>query len=673
MYIEKQQDIRDCGLYLIKALHKHYYGRNLSINQLKLSVNYGPNGISVKNLCSLGEDFGIIMGAYEATLTEVSKELGSSDFITIIKNDGENHYVLASIKGLWVYISDSINGNYKVSLENFIKMYTGILIKVKKGEFVNEYEKDPTVFSYLQNNKSLFIWLVITVILSIIFAFTSTIFTKILMDKVIPGRLNNTLKILVLSFSWIAILKVLNSLFHSFLLKKLGIQIEWKLTDMYFYKLRNGKYSELQKLTHNDHLRRINLMPSIAHFISNVYFSIFSEMITMITSITLLIWIDIELFAITMAATFLVVLISLISQVAIKGKYDTLLNSNMRYYDATMENVRSLDDLRAPRLKHKLINKQVGSFKTFKQEEFRVWSSQAIQGVINHIIQAVVPILLMYFATQKIFNNNLSIGSMLMFVSVFHHFINPTIEVALLFIKIPLNKKNLSLISFVLSIEDEERNLKGLKLRKVKNIALKNFSFGYDKNLLKIKNLSIENGIHIRGKNGSGKSSLIDVISGKYGLYDGLLINGIAHKEYSLNSYKNKVFISSNKTFLQDQSVLESITDGDPHATKTFQESLTKYNLMQLFKDLNLSLQCMMFSNASNLSSGQRQLVKIMRLFAFDYEIIILDEALENIDEDKVRWLSNALIERQKGIFIEISHSKKYIYNAKEVDLETIN
>ena len=88
---------------------------------------------------------------------------------------------------------------------------------------------------------------------------------------------------------------------------------------------------------------------------------------------------------------------------------------------------------------------------------------------------------------------------------------------------------------------------------------------------------------------------------------------------------------------------------------------------------VGLSLDTMLINNGQNISSGQRQLVTVLRLFAYKYKLIILDEALENIDKKKINAISQAINDFQDALYIEVSHSKRYISKGKEVDIETIN
>ena len=70
-----------------------------------------------------------------------------------------------------------------------------------------------------------------------------------------------------------------------------------------------------------------------------------------------------------------------------------------------------------------------------------------------------------------------------------------------------------------------------------------------------------------------------------------------------------------------------------------------------------------------NLSSGQRQLIHLLQLFCFSYDLILLDEAFENISINVFAKLKDAIKDFQsEALFIEISHSKKYINDGKIIN-----
>ncbi|MCK5866816.1 MAG: ATP-binding cassette domain-containing protein, partial [Mycoplasmataceae bacterium] len=237
---------------------------------------------------------------------------------------------------------------------------------------------------------------------------------------------------------------------------------------------------------------------------------------------------------------------------------------------------------------------------------------------------------------------------------------------------LPQQMKNIELISFVVNLEDEGTNPDGLKLGKLKSIEINNLSVGYDRELFVVKHLLIKKSLRLSGSNGIGKSTLAKAISTTLATKGEILFNKYDRDYYSLDDIREKSINISNDMHMPNTNVLEWITLGDKDAMKTFLNNVDNYSLVSILERASISLESPLRNNASNVSSGQKQIINILRLFAFKYELIILDEAFENVDRDNIKFLSERILDYQDSIFIEISHSKKYLTKGKEVNIEEI-
>jgi putative ABC transport system ATP-binding protein len=104
MKISKQEDIKDCGIEIIKSIHYHFFHNILDSNEIKSKVLYGKYGINIKNLIELGSIFGILMEAYEVSFEIIQKNYKNKYFIAIVENQGMNHYIIFKIKNKKVII-----------------------------------------------------------------------------------------------------------------------------------------------------------------------------------------------------------------------------------------------------------------------------------------------------------------------------------------------------------------------------------------------------------------------------------------------------------------------------------------------------------------------------------------------------------------------------------------
>ena len=295
-----------------------------------------------------------------------------------------------------------------------------------------------------------------------------------------------------------------------------------------------------------------------------------------------------------------------------------------------------------------------------------------MQTVFETLINSIIPIFITYFGTKLIFKTELSIGSMVMFITIFHNFIDPIKDMCDIVISFPLMKKNIDLISFVINMDEEEKK-KGIIPSNIKNIKLSNFIVSYDKDILKIDDFEIKHSILIKGKNGSGKSTFLKSIAMRLTTRGSIEYNGDPIQQLDVERFRDDIAFIGQDTYMNNLSIIEYITLRKPEAIKRFMSNYKKFNLNTIFDDIGLSLNSRLNNNAENISSGQKQIIRMMRLFAFNYKLIILDEALENIDKNNFNKIKGALNKLYDCIFLEVSHSGKTIASKKEVNIEQIN
>ncbi|WKX02784.1 Mbov_0121 family peptidase domain-containing ABC transporter [Candidatus Mycoplasma mahonii] len=672
MRVKKQIDINECGLVLIQSLHHKYYNKWIDINVLKKNAQISEKGMTIANLIILGKEYGIELEAYKGNADDFLNANLKGYYGCIFNKDGINHYVLFKKIAQRILIVDPLKGKRLITHAEFTKKFGKVIFDIKKSLYTKREEKMPHPFSYLFKTPTLIFSILLLIFISIALTFAATSLMKIIVDSIIPGGLDRQLIIIILIFIWIAFLQSFSSIFKSFFTKKLKLIIEVDLTLIYFSKIRNANILDLRKINTSDHLRRLSLIESSSSFISNIFFALFGELVTLIISVSILAWINTQMLLIIMVTGFFLMINTFILNLFIKDKYESILNKQLKFLTSSIDNIMSLDELKEPAISHYFKMNHTNDYFQYKKSEYSLWKIDTFLSAINQLIVSIIPIILIYIGTTYIFDDKLSVGSMIMFVSVFHSFINPLESLTHMLAKVPLAQKNLKLISYILGLDEEVVVTNGMDLFDLRAITLADIRFGYDRNILKINNFKIDNNLHITGKNGSGKSSFLNLISTRYRSGGTLTFNDIHKNQYHLEKLRSKIFLASPNTYLPATSIYEYITLGDKKATDIFNANIINYRLHSLMSDIGLTFEQQIIQNGINLSSGQRQLVILLRLFAFGYELILLDEALENVDNKKVQWLAKSINEIQTGIFVEISHSKKFIAKAKEVDINEI-
>ncbi|WP_438972077.1 ABC transporter ATP-binding protein [Polaribacter sp.] len=206
-------------------------------------------------------------------------------------------------------------------------------------------------------------------------------------------------------------------------------------------------------------------------------------------------------------------------------------------------------------------------------------------------------------------------------------------------------------------------------------ITFKNVSFTYDDtNITALKNinLSVEAGetIAILGNTGSGKSTLIELISRLYDVSEGTIyIDEKPLKESNLNDIRAQIGFVPQDPFLFSDTIENNIKFG--------KEDAQEEEIIEATKNAVVHSNIIEFANGYKtilgergvtLSGGQKQRVSIARAIIKDPKILIFDDCLSAVDtETEEKILSNLKkVSKNKTTFI-ISHRVSSAKNADKI------
>ena len=206
-------------------------------------------------------------------------------------------------------------------------------------------------------------------------------------------------------------------------------------------------------------------------------------------------------------------------------------------------------------------------------------------------------------------------------------------------------------------------------------ITFKNVSFTYDDTnitALKSINLDIKSGntLAILGKTGSGKSTIIELITRLYDVTEGtILIDDKPITECNLNDVRAQIGFVPQDPFLFSDTIENNIKFGKEETNKeeiiaAAKNAVVHNNII----DFTNGYQTILGERGVTLSGGQKQRVSIARAIIKDPRILIFDDCLSAVDtETEEEILSNLKkISKNKTTFI-ISHRVSSAKNADKI------
>ncbi len=207
------------------------------------------------------------------------------------------------------------------------------------------------------------------------------------------------------------------------------------------------------------------------------------------------------------------------------------------------------------------------------------------------------------------------------------------------------------------------------------NITFENVSFTYkDTNIEALKNVSftVKKGetLAILGKTGSGKSTILSLISRLYDVAEGdIKIDETEISSLNLNDLRNNIGIVPQDAFLFSDTIKNNIKFGNQNATdedviEAAKNAVVHDNIIAFNKQYDTILG----ERGITLSGGQKQRVSIARAIIKNPAILLFDDCLSAVDTETEELILNNLFEISKDkTTIIVSHRVSSAKNADKI------
>jgi len=157
-----------------------------------------------------------------------------------------------------------------------------------------------------------------------------------------------------------------------------------------------------------------------------------------------------------------------------------------------------------------------------------------------------------------------------------------------------------------------------------------------EKNTLEDIDIHIKSGqfIGILGSTGSGKTSVVNLISRLYDVTDGCVkVGGIDVKKYDLKTLRDKVSVVLQKNVLFSGTIASNLRWGNKEATEEeMMQALSYSQALEVVDNTPDGLEKRVEQGGANFSGGQKQRLCIARALLKAPKILILDDSTSAVD-----------------------------------------
>ncbi|MFP3164112.1 MAG: DUF1854 domain-containing protein [Acidianus hospitalis] len=500
---------------------------------------------------------------------------------------------------------------------------------------------------------------------------------KILINNVFQDREIYLFPILIASLISVNVLNVILSALQNFILNLNGQRI--------VNELRLKLYKHVMEMSSSfiDRYNTGRILSRLTTDISNTLWFVTWGIPSIITNVGTIVGVGVAIFLITPSLGLyalipfpIIVLGTIMYRKRSKIAYHKLWRRTADISSLLTDTVPNIDSIksyvkedfeskRLSRLNGEVINAQMNVIKTNL-----TWFPLISASI------SIISVIIWYVGGEEVLAGKIELGSLVAFVTYTTMFYQPVQN--LINNVIPFTQQSLTSMDRLMEVFNAESDVKiadnPKKIEVKGNVEFINVTFSYDqvKPIIKDFSLEVKKGekIAIVGKSGSGKSTVVKLLLRLYDPQSGeILIDGVPLKELDLKNYREQLGLIKAEPTIFYGTVEYNIRYGKIDAKpEEIVAAAMASGAHDFIMEMPFAYDTHLGERGNKISSGQKQMIEIARLFLKNPKMLVLDEATSSVDSYSERKIMDTIISQFKdSTIIMIAHRISTLYYADRI------
>jgi ABC-type multidrug transport system fused ATPase/permease subunit len=306
----------------------------------------------------------------------------------------------------------------------------------------------------------------------------------------------------------------------------------------------------------------------------------------------------------------------------------------------------------------------------------RTLTATSLMSLSSSVLLGAVGTVIMYIGARQILAGTLTVGGFFTYTLFLGFLIAPVIQVVAIGTQLTEAMAGLERTREILNENPEHQDpRRTVTLHDISGLVqFDHVTFAYEKGRDVLHDVSFDaqpgTVTALVGSSGSGKSTIIGLIAAFHNPSSGKVsIDGADLSTVKLNSYRTRLGVVLQDSFLFDGSVLENVAFSRPDATREqILEACRIARVDEFAERFDNGYETIVGERGVKLSGGQRQRISIARAILADPRILILDEATSSLDSESEQMIQEGLsfLMRGRTTFV-IAHRLSTIRRADQI------
>ena len=283
-----------------------------------------------------------------------------------------------------------------------------------------------------------------------------------------------------------------------------------------------------------------------------------------------------------------------------------------------------------------------------------------MQISITLFIESVICVIIGY-GGYLVYKGQFNAGQLVEFIGYFTTAVWPIQAIAFLIQDTARGHASVQRIAELLDakvdVKDEPTKLKNLHPDIHGGIEFRDLSFTYPEGKVEVLHdvsfkIPAGNNVGLIGRTGSGKTSIVDLITRTYNVPDGkILIDGLDVNTIPIKELRKHIAYVPQDNFLFSDTISSNIAfafenDSD---TEAITRAATLADVHENIEEFPEQYATVLGERGVTVSGGQKQRISIARALMKDAEILILDDSVSAVDTKTEKVILDNLRETRKG------------------------
>jgi len=678
MKIVRQQDEKDCGVCSLLSIIRYYKG-NVPLEQLRLDARTNNEGTTALNLVLASQKYGFdAVGMKVENLNDI-KRLPAIAHLNLKK--GYSHYVvIEKVTKDKIILMDPAKGKVVKFLWEFQKEWSGVVLIFYPKQKIMVLKNDVTLFTIFKkvfiSEKNLIKIIVLVSFLLTIFTIALGYYFQMFNSLYLNKYPINYLKVLVLVFAIFTCFKLFLTYYRSYLENHLNKNIDCLITSDFLKHLFNLPLNVITSRKSGEILSRVNELTSIKGLITEIFITYTLDFLIVVITTFLLIRISSKLFLILFLTTIFYLFVGIITKKSIFEKAYQNISIESEFNNTVLENIKMINSIKNLDAVDGTLNKIERKLTHYLYDTYKV---NTILNKINIFKVSCYEIgffLINTFGFYFVYKGIINMIDLITFNALLNLYFEPLKNIVDSIPKYSFMKASITKINDFLGVRTEilgeKTSTDGY------DISINNLNYSYNKyqNVLKSVNLNIKEGefVLLQGASGSGKSTLCSILNKYITDYTGdILFGKMNYKDLSIKTIRdNIVYVGQNENIFTG-SIKENITFGNKVSDLNFDKICKICKVDDVANKKTFRYESLIGSDEGNISGGEKQRIILARAVLKDFNVLILDEALSEVDIKLELEILKSIRENYKDkTIIYISHKKYSNIFDKVINMEAV-